>query len=122
METVRAPRDGASLAVGALDTTVVEPVADVLDDAVAVLADRLGELHEWGETRATCPAEPLVELAVGTVNGEAGEHATESFLEEIGPVDSSIRALKIDELVALGLGEIPGALQEGPACVPPVSG
>jgi len=114
VKAVGSAGDGSSLAVEALDAAVVDARTDVLEDAVAVGCDGLGELDERFEPGASSPGEPLVELGRGDVDLAAVEDGDEGLLEQIGSKEGLVGSLEGLELVALEPGEVPRVFLERP--------
>ena len=96
MEAVGSAGEQASLVVEAFDNAVGEPVADIRDDVVEMLADRFRGVDEGRQTRTAGPGEPLLELGLDDVWLTPIEDGGEVLLEEIGTIESCIVFLQSD--------------------------
>ena len=109
--------DGADLAVESFGASVGEAGSNVLEDAAQVTfnrACRAGEMVESARLRA---ANPLEQHVAGHVDLPAIEDLGERLLEDVSAEDRLVGFLKLLEGLVLGIGEIPRALEQGPARV-----
>lgn len=97
METVRATRDGAGLAVEAFGPAVGEARANIGQDAFGAIANGTCDALEGGEPRTPCPADPLVELDAREPFTPAVEDPDEGVLEQVRTVESLVLALQLGE-------------------------
>ena len=112
----RAPLEDVDLGVDALEATVGDGEADGGEDAVAVVAQRLGEPREGTELGATGPREPPLEVRRGAA-GRAAIERTQLLLEEVRAVHAAVELLNLDKTTEVLQVGILGRAQEGPARV-----
>ena len=95
---------------------VVHPEADGGEDAVAELADGLGDLDERGESGAAGLGAPAVEQLGGLLGVEVpGEDLPEGLLEAVGPPQVPTAAAQLAQRGALVVGEVLRSFEQRPA-------
>jgi hypothetical protein len=115
VEPVGAAGDKPHLVVERLDAGVVDAKAECGQDAVAVGADRAGELDERLQTAAAGLDAPAVEQ-LGRLDGAqiAGEDLAQAFLEPVGAPGRPTLAAQRAQGCGLGVGQALGALGAAP--------
>src|SRR4030042_966193 len=88
---------------------------DVGKDPLLMLADRTGSGDEWLKTRVRCPPEPLFEFTADLAGTDVSQDGRESFLEQVRPVEWTIRLLQVAQLMLLRDVQFPRALEQDEA-------
>src|SRR5438552_2330553 len=117
MEAVGAASEEARLVVEPLDEPVRDLPADVGDDLVEILADRLRRAHEGREPRPERPRDPAEQEGADHVRLPSVEDVAEQLLEEVSTVEAKVGALELGELCLLGVGQVHEVLEQRPARV-----
>src|SRR6266536_2913715 len=116
MEPVGTAGDEPHLVVERLDSGVVDPQPDSGQDAVAVGADRAGELDERLQAAATGLGAPAVEQLSRLGGAQvAGEDLAQALLEPVGVPCRPTVAAQLAQRDGLGVGQALGALEQYPA-------
>lgn len=95
-------------------STIGEAVLDGGEDALAMLADRSGELDEGWQFRARGPGEPGVQSPRCDIDGFV-VHATKRLLEQVRAVQGTIDDTEDGELLVLPRQEVLRRLEQEPA-------
>src|SRR5213078_3054022 len=114
MESERATRDSAGLAVESLSPAIGEARANVGQDAFGAVANGTSDALEGFEPRTPCPADPLVELDAREPFAPAVEDPDEGVLEQVGTIEPLVLALQLGEPERVEQRQVPEALQELP--------
>jgi hypothetical protein len=113
VEPVGASDDQSYVVVESFGAAVVHPEADGGEDAVAELADGLGDLDERGEPGAAGLRAPAVDQLGGLLGVEVpGEDRPEGLLEAVGPPQVPAATAQLAQCGALFVGEVLGSFEQ----------
>ena len=110
-ESVSLVTDHFRLVIEPFDRAVIDGHVKPRQDVFLMAANHPGEFANGLQSGMRCPPKPLLEVLLSPGLCFVGPYITKAFLEEIGPVDLQVHALKAAEPGPLFWRQVPGVLE-----------